>query len=114
MWSDIDHIICIELSGTIIHGKGLGNSMLHFPTANIVNITANEKCVAPGVYGGYATIEGVEGTYITYTSIGINPHFGEKQIVIVYNIIRSRILRENLRSYYTERRYFFNYMSISD
>ena len=82
IWSNAKNIECLTYKGVIVRGKGLGAKLLHFPTANLlINYTSKDPLI-PGVYGGYATIEGNAKRYIVYSSIGLNPHFEDKVLTL--------------------------------
>jgi riboflavin kinase/FMN adenylyltransferase len=67
-----------SLSGTIIAGKGIGRSLLGFPTANL---NPREKLMPQrGVY--VARIETPGGTFTGVTNVGFNPTFSGKNISI--------------------------------
>jgi riboflavin kinase/FMN adenylyltransferase len=66
------------LSGTIITGKGIGRSLLGFPTANL---NTKEKLMPQrGVY--VVRAEGPEGLSFGVTNVGFNPTFAGKYISV--------------------------------
>jgi riboflavin kinase / FMN adenylyltransferase len=66
------------LSGTIITGKGIGRSLLGFPTANL---NTKEKLMPQrGVY--VVRAEGPEGIFFGVTNVGFNPTFAGKYISV--------------------------------
>lgn len=71
------------LSGKVIPGKNLGHK-LGFPTANI---ELYDKLLVPksGVYSTRTSVMGK--TYLSVTSIGMNPTFSEKKLKIESHII---------------------------
>jgi riboflavin kinase / FMN adenylyltransferase len=67
-----------SLSGTIIAGKGIGRSLLGFPTANL---NPREKLMPQrGVY--VVRVEISEGSFFGVTNVGFNPTFSGKNISI--------------------------------
>lgn len=67
-----------SLSGTIISGKGIGRSLLGFPTANL---NPKEKLIPQrGVY--VVRTEGPEGLFFGVTNVGFNPTFAGKFISV--------------------------------
>jgi len=67
-----------SLSGTIIAGKGIGRSLLGFPTANL---NPREKLMPQrGVY--VVRVEIPEGPFFGVTNVGFNPTFSGKNISI--------------------------------
>ena len=67
-----------SLSGTVIAGKGIGRSLLGFPTANL---NPKENLIPQrGVY--VVRAETPFGTYFGVTNVGFNPTFAGKHIVI--------------------------------
>jgi riboflavin kinase / FMN adenylyltransferase len=67
-----------SLSGTIIAGKGIGRSLLGFPTANL---NPREKLMPQrGVYVVRGEIP--EGPFFGVTNVGFNPTFSGKNISI--------------------------------
>lgn len=67
-----------SLSGTIITGKGIGRSILGFPTANL---NPREKLMPQrGVY--IVKVESPYGPFFGVTSVGFNPTFAGKNISI--------------------------------
>lgn len=67
--------------GQVIHGKKLGR-VLGFPTANL---EMKEKAYLPyGIYGGYATIEGVDTEYDALINIGRNPTLKNEKSIEVH------------------------------
>ncbi|MFH0788650.1 MAG: bifunctional riboflavin kinase/FAD synthetase [Pseudomonadota bacterium] len=66
------------LSGTIIAGKGIGRSLLGFPTANL---NPKEKLMPQrGVYVVRAEVP--EGLFFGVTNVGFNPTFAGKYISV--------------------------------
>lgn len=66
------------LSGTVITGKGIGRSLLGFPTANL---NPKEKLMPQrGVYVVQA--EAPQGLFLGVTSVGFNPTFAGKNISV--------------------------------
>jgi riboflavin kinase / FMN adenylyltransferase len=67
-----------SLSGTIITGKGIGRSVLGFPTANL---NPNEQLIPQrGVY--VVGVETLEGKFFGVTNVGFNPTFSGKNISV--------------------------------
>jgi len=67
-----------SLSGTVIAGKGIGRSLLGFPTANM---NTNEKLIPQrGVY--VVRAEGPAGVSYGVTNVGFNPTFAGKFISV--------------------------------
>jgi riboflavin kinase / FMN adenylyltransferase len=67
-----------SLSGTIIPGKGVGLSLLGFPTANL---NPNERLMPQrGVY--VVRVESPEGSFFGVTNVGLNPTFAGKNISV--------------------------------
>jgi len=67
-----------SLSGTVIAGKGIGRSLLGFPTANL---NTQEKLIPQrGVY--VVRAEGPEGVSYGVTNVGFNPTFAGKFISV--------------------------------
>jgi riboflavin kinase / FMN adenylyltransferase len=66
------------LSGTVLAGKGIGRSLLGFPTANL---NPKEKLIPQrGVYVVQA--ETREGSFFGVTNVGFNPTFAGKHISV--------------------------------
>lgn len=72
-----------SIVGKVVSGKKIGNKM-GYPTANIEPI---EDYIIPlnGVYGTISIVGGKK--YLSATSVGFNPTFGEKSIKIESHIL---------------------------
>jgi len=67
------------LTGTVIPGKGIGRSLLGFPTANI---NPNEQLIPQrGVY--VVRVESPQGFFYGVTNVGFNPTFAEGKIISI-------------------------------
>ncbi|MDZ4181201.1 MAG: riboflavin biosynthesis protein RibF [Coriobacteriia bacterium] len=62
------------VSGRVVHGRGIGESLLGIPTANI-SPAAHSALPADGVYAGVARIDGT--AYAAGISVGLPPTFPE-------------------------------------
>ena len=66
-----------SISGNVIKGKGIGNTVLGYPTANL-DISSVETIIpANGIYATKVKLDGRE--FIGATSIGYNPTFNNKE-----------------------------------
>jgi len=67
------------LTGNVIPGKGIGRSLLGFPTANI---NPNEQLIPQrGVY--VVRVESPQGLFYGVTNVGFNPTFAEGKIISI-------------------------------
>ena len=69
-----------SISGTVVKGKGIGNSVLGYPTANIDISSINTILPANGIYATKINVDSDE--FYGATSIGFNPTFNNVQISI--------------------------------
>ena len=66
-----------SISGNVIKGKGIGNTVLGYPTANL-DISSVETIIpANGIYATQVKLDGKE--FIGATSIGYNPTFNNEE-----------------------------------
>ena len=66
-----------SISGNVIKGKGIGNTILGYPTANL-DISSVETIIpANGIYATKVKLDGRE--FIGATSIGYNPTFNNEE-----------------------------------
>lgn len=66
-----------SISGNVIKGKGIGNTVLGYPTANL-DISSVETIIpANGIYATKVKLDGRE--FIGATSIGYNPTFNNEE-----------------------------------
>ena len=90
-----------SLSGTIIPGKGVGLSLLGFPTANL---NPNEKLMPQrGVY--VVRIESPEGLSFGVTNVGFNPTFAGKNISVetyLFNFTGD-LYKKNIKIFFLKR-----------
>ena len=90
-----------SIEGTVIKGKGRGQSILHIPTANIstpVEIAPKE--------GVYAVKVGLRGTiYDGVANIGKNPTFGNAEVSYEVHLFNfdGDLLSKSLKIYFIDR-----------
>jgi riboflavin kinase/FMN adenylyltransferase len=90
-----------SIEGTVIKGKGRGQSILHIPTANIstpVEIAPKE--------GVYAVKVGLRGTiYDGVANIGKNPTFGNTEVSYEVHLFNfdGDLLSKSLKIYFIDR-----------
>lgn len=90
-----------SIEGTVIKGKGRGQSILHIPTANIstpVEIAPKE--------GVYAVKAGLRGTiYDGVANIGKNPTFGNTEVSYEVHLFNfdGDLLSKSLKIYFIDR-----------
>ena len=93
-----------SIEGTVIKGKGRGQSILHVPTANIS--TPVEIAPKEGVYAVRVGLTGLKGTVCNgVANIGKNPTFGNSDVsyeVHLFNF-EGDLLGKNLRIYFIDR-----------
>ena len=66
-----------SISGNVIKGKGIGNTILGYPTANLDMSSVETIIPANGIYATKVKLDGRE--FIGATSIGYNPTFNNKE-----------------------------------
>lgn len=74
-----------SISGEVVRGRGIGKTVLGFPTANIVLFDANKIVPANGVYAVKARVDGGEALP-AMLNIGNNPTFGGQRRTIEAHI----------------------------
>lgn len=93
-----------SIEGTVIKGKGRGQSILHVPTANIS--TPVEIAPKEGVYAVRVGLTGLKRTVCDgVANIGKNPTFGNSDVsyeVHLFNF-EGDLLGKNLRIYFIDR-----------
>lgn len=90
-----------SIEGTVIKGKGRGQSILRIPTANIS--TPVEIAPKEGVYAVRVGLG--ETVYDAVANIGRNPTFGNPEISYEVHLFNfdGNLLGENLRIYFIDR-----------
>ena len=66
-----------SISGTVIKGKGIGNPVLGYPTANLDMSSVKTIIPANGIYATIIKLDGRE--FMGATSIGYNPTFKNEE-----------------------------------
>jgi len=99
----IPFLLPIELSGKVIKGKGLANSVLGIPTANL-NTDNKDVGIIEGVYIGYTYVN--NNRYQFVMSCGKNPQFGDQSFEVhiidmpymyIYDIILNITITDYIR-----------------
>ncbi len=90
-----------SIEGSVIKGKGRGQSILHIPTANIT--TPVEIAPKEGVYAVRVGIR--ETIYDGVANIGKNPTFGNQAVSYEVHLFdfSGDLLGENIRIYFIDR-----------
>jgi riboflavin kinase/FMN adenylyltransferase len=90
------------LTGTVIPGKGIGRSLLGFPTANI---NPNEQLIPQrGVY--VVRVESPQGLFFGVTNVGFNPTFAEGKIISIETFLfdfNNDLYGKNIKIYFLKR-----------
>jgi riboflavin kinase/FMN adenylyltransferase len=73
-----------RVSGRVVHGRGVGESLLGIPTANI-SPGAHSALPADGVYAGIARINGA--AYAAGISVGVPPTFPEARDLLEAHLL---------------------------
>ncbi len=73
-----------RVRGTVVHGRGAGQSLLGIPTANL-RIDASAALPAEGVYAGVARVGG--RTLSVAISVGLAPTFAEARELVEAHVI---------------------------
>jgi riboflavin kinase/FMN adenylyltransferase len=73
-----------RVSGRVVHGRGVGESLLGIPTANI-SPAAHSALPADGVYAGVARINGA--AYAAGISVGLPPTFPEARDLLEAHLL---------------------------
>ena len=90
------------LTGTVIPGKGIGRSLLGFPTANI---NPNEQLIPQrGVY--VVRVESPQGLFFGVTNVGFNPTFAEGKIISIETFLfdfNNDLYGKNIKVFFLKR-----------
>jgi riboflavin kinase / FMN adenylyltransferase len=90
------------LTGTIIAGKGIGRSLLGFPTANL---NPNEKLIPQrGVY--VVRVESPQGFFYGVTNVGFNPTFADGKTISIETFIfnfKDDLYGKNIKVFFLKR-----------
>jgi riboflavin kinase/FMN adenylyltransferase len=90
-----------SIEGSVIKGKGRGQSILHIPTANIT--TPVEIAPREGVYAVKVNMRGT--VYNGVANIGKNPTFGNENVSYEVHLFSfsGNLLGANIRIYFIDR-----------
>ena len=90
------------LTGTIIPGKGIGRSLLGFPTANL---NPDEKLIPQrGVY--VVRVESPQGFFYGATNVGFNPTFADGKTISIETFIfdfKDDLYGKNIKVFFLKR-----------
>jgi riboflavin kinase / FMN adenylyltransferase len=90
------------LTGKIVAGKGIGRSLLGFPTANL---NPNEKLIPQrGVY--VVRVESPQGFFYGVTNVGFNPTFADGKTISVETFIfnfKADLYGKNIKVFFLKR-----------
>ncbi|MEW6186130.1 MAG: bifunctional riboflavin kinase/FAD synthetase [Thermodesulfobacteriota bacterium] len=91
-----------SLSGTIIPGKGIGRSLLGFPTANL---QPNEQLIPQrGVY--VVLVESPQGFFYGVTNVGFNPTFEDGKVTSIETFLfdfNNDLYGKNIKVFFLKR-----------
>jgi riboflavin kinase / FMN adenylyltransferase len=90
-----------SIEGSVVRGKGRGQTLLHIPTANIT--TPVEIAPREGVYAVRVNLRGI--MYNGVANIGKNPTFGNESVSYEVHLFSfsGNLLGENIRIHFIDR-----------
>jgi riboflavin kinase/FMN adenylyltransferase len=91
-----------SLTGTIVPGKGIGRSLLGFPTANL---NPNEQLIPQrGVY--VVRVESPQGLFYGVTNVGFNPTFADGKVINIETFLfdfNNDLYGKNIKVFFLKR-----------